>query len=116
MRASIPDDALTLDTGDVMLNNDVGATDKYLMSQGANTLPAWTVPVLTTALTTGGGTTDNVTVSGMTSAGHCTLTPTNATAAGDIASTYISNKTTNQITVTHPASAGRTWDILCVRY
>ena len=36
-----------------------------------------------------------------------------ATAAGDIASTYISKTATNQITITHPASSGRTWNIHC---
>lgn len=65
------------------------------------------------SLTTAAATTDNVAVSGMTSTGHCTLSPTNASAATNIATTYISAKTTNQITVTHTATAGMTYDIHC---
>lgn len=64
-------------------------------------------------LTTTAAASDNVAVTGMTSSGHCSLTPTNALAAADAASTYISAKTANQITVTHPVSAGRTWDVAC---
>ena len=69
--------------------------------------------VMVATLRTTAATTDNVTVTGLTSSGHCTMTPTNRFAAADIASTYISNTTTNQITITHPASAGRTWNIHC---
>lgn len=70
------------------------------------------IPILT-SFTTTAATTDNVTVTGMTASGHCDLQPTNAGAAGGVASTYVSNKTTNQITVTHTATAGWTFDVLC---
>lgn len=43
----------------------------------------------------------------------CSLTATNASAAASIASTYISLKNTNSVTVTHPATAGMTFDINC---
>ena len=69
--------------------------------------------IMVATLSTTAATTDNVTVTGLTSSGHCTMTPTNATAAADITSTYISKTTTNQITITHPASSGRTWNIHC---
>lgn len=69
--------------------------------------------IVTATLTTTGNTTDNVTVTGMTSSGHCSLTPTNPGAAGGIASVYISAKTTNQITVTHTNAAGWTFDVMC---
>jgi hypothetical protein len=69
--------------------------------------------VMVATLSTTAATTDNVTVTGLTNSGHCTMTPTNATAAADIASTYISKTTTNQVTITHPASSGRTWNIHC---
>lgn len=69
--------------------------------------------VITTTLTTTAATTDNVTVTGMTASGHCYLTPTNSGAAGGIASVFISNKTTNQITVTHTATSGWTFDVVC---
>lgn len=65
------------------------------------------------ALVTTSGTSDNVTVAGMTSSGHCSLTATNAAAATNIATTYVSAKTTNQITVTHTGTANMNYDILC---
>lgn len=68
------------------------------------------------SLTTTAATTDNVTVTGMTSSGHCTLSPTNSSAATNIATTFISAKTTNQITVTHTATGSMTYDILCTAY
>jgi hypothetical protein len=70
------------------------------------------VPVVA-SLTTTAASSDSVSIKGATSSSHCTLTPTNASAAADSTGTYVSSKTTNQITVAHPASAGRTWDITC---
>jgi hypothetical protein len=64
-------------------------------------------------LTTTAAASDNVSITGVTASSKCTLSPTNANAATDSTSTYISAKTTDQITVTHPANASRTWDILC---
>lgn len=64
-------------------------------------------------LTTTAATSDNATVTGMTSSGHCALTATNASAATNIATTYVSAKTTNQITVTHVATSGMTYDVSC---
>lgn len=64
-------------------------------------------------LTTTAATSNTLTVTGMTSSGHCSLTPTNASAATNIATTFISAKTTNQITVTHVATSGMTYDALC---
>jgi hypothetical protein len=69
--------------------------------------------VITTSFTTTAATTDNVTVTGMTASGHCALTPTNSAAAGGIASVFISAKNTDQITVTHAATSGWTFDVLC---
>ena len=63
--------------------------------------------------TTSSATSDNVTVTGMTARGHCSLTPTNSSAATNIATTYVSAKNTNQITVTHVGTSGMTFDILC---
>jgi hypothetical protein len=69
--------------------------------------------VMPFSFTTTAATTDNVTVTGMTSSGHCTLTPTNTAAAAGIASVFISAKAANQITVTHTATASWTFDGLC---
>jgi hypothetical protein len=69
--------------------------------------------VIPTRLTTTAATSDNVTVTGMTSSGHCDLTATNSSAATNSTTTYVSAKTANQITVTHTATSGMTYDILC---
>jgi hypothetical protein len=69
--------------------------------------------LLVASLTTTAATTDNVAITGMTSTGHCSLTATNSSAATNIATTFVSAKTTNQITVTHTATSGMTFDVLC---
>jgi len=69
--------------------------------------------VIATSFTTTAATTDNVTVTGMTASGHCMLQPTNSAAAAGIASVFVSNKTTNQITVTHTSSANWNFDVMC---
>ncbi|MBS1805167.1 MAG: hypothetical protein JST28_17535 [Acidobacteria bacterium] len=71
---------------------------------------------LAASLSTTAATTDNVTVTGMTASGHCSLTPTNATAAMNLSKTYISAKSTDQIIVMHPAIASLTYDVLCTAY
>jgi hypothetical protein len=68
---------------------------------------------MATSFTTTSGTSDNVTITGMTSSGHCELEPTNASAATNLATTYVSAKASNQITVTHAATANMNYDVLC---
>lgn len=74
------------------------------------------LPPLVATLTTTAATSDNVTVTGMTSSGHCSIDPTNASAATNLATTFVSAKTTNQITVTHTATASMTYDVVCTAY
>lgn len=69
--------------------------------------------VISTSFTTTAAASDNVTVTGMTASGHCYLTPTNTGAAAGIASVFISAKTTNQITASHTATSGWTFDVVC---
>ena len=66
------------------------------------------------SLTTTSATSDNVTVTGMTSSGHCSIAATNASAATNITTTYISAFATNQITVTHAAMAGMNYQFICI--
>lgn len=89
------------------VNDHTGNSDSIKIPAGNSST------VMPASLTTTSGTSDNVTVTGMTASGHCGLTATNASAATNIATTYISSKTTNQITVTHTATASMTYDILC---
>jgi hypothetical protein len=58
-------------------------------------------------------TSENVTIQGMTASGHCGLTPTNAAGATNIATTFVSAKSANQITVSHTATANMNYDIWC---
>jgi hypothetical protein len=111
--------------GPLAIGGTSGGTNASTILTSANTggtrntltLPATvsgTVLVgLSTSFTTTAATTDNVTVTGMTSSGHCQLQATNSGAAGGIASVYVSAKTTNQITVTHTATSGWIFDVLC---
>lgn len=65
------------------------------------------------SLTTTASASDNVIVPQATVSSHCSLAATNASAATNIATTYISAKNTNQVTVSHAATASMTYDIIC---
>jgi hypothetical protein len=73
------------------------------------------VPITASLTTTSAGS-DTVALTGMASSGHCQLTATNASAATNLATTYISAKTSNQITVAHAATAAMTYDVVCTAY
>lgn len=68
------------------------------------------------SLTTTANSSDIVTIPGFVSSGHVSLTATNSSAAGMIASTYVSVKATGQITIAHPSTAGATFDIVATPY
>jgi hypothetical protein len=72
-----------------------------------------TVATYGTSLVTTASSLDHFAILGVSSSSHCVLTATNAAAATNIATTYISAKTENQITVTHTAKSGMTYDVLC---
>jgi hypothetical protein len=75
------------------------------------------ISVFPFSFTTTAATTDVVTVTGMTSSGHCSaLSPTNASAGTMIQNAtpvYIDTFATNAITVHHVATAGATFNGLC---
>jgi hypothetical protein len=73
------------------------------------------VPTLSASLVTTSAASDLVSLAGMTSSGHCTISPTNASAATGVG-TFISAKTANAVTVSHPKMAGMSFDILCTPY
>jgi hypothetical protein len=86
----------------------------YIRGDDSGTWGPWVqFGVLTASITTTAATSDVVAIPGMTSAGHCGLGATNAIAATNLATTYISAKATNQITLTHAATAGMTYDAVC---
>jgi hypothetical protein len=65
------------------------------------------------SLTTTAAGYDIVNIAGINSLSHCTLTATNATAAANIATTFVSAKTHNQVTISHAHIAGMDYDIQC---
>jgi hypothetical protein len=71
---------------------------------------------LVASLTTTSATTDVVTVSGCTANCHVVMQPTNSAAATMCGSTYVSAKSANSITVTHPGTSGATFDIIVTPY
>jgi hypothetical protein len=68
------------------------------------------------SLTTTAAASDSVSIGGVTSSSHCFVHPTNASAATNIATTYVSAKATGSITVAHTATAGMTYDVGCTAY
>ena len=66
-----------------------------------------TVPLTTTAATS-----DTVTVSGLTTAGHCWYVPTNSVSAG-FTGVYIDTPAAGSVTINHPAVAGGIFSITC---
>lgn len=102
-------------TGVVVPQGTANSSAEWLQSDGVTDI--WPVSrTLATSLTTTSATSDIVTLSGMTAAGHCSLTPTNLTAATNLATSYISTKAANSVTVTHTATSGMTYDLLCTMY
>jgi hypothetical protein len=76
----------------------------------------WQTPTggaLSASLTTTSATTDNVTITGMTSSGHCSIGAQNASAATNLGTSYISAYATNQITLTHTGTSGLVYDFVC---
>ena len=88
-------------------------TPLCLDSNGGSTTSGCFSGVFVGSLTTTASTSDNVTVTGATASSHCWISPTNASAATNIATTYISTKAANTITITHTATASMTYDIGC---
>lgn len=113
-----PTDSILIGSGGLLKANISGSSTAVTQAiSNSTTAPATTAfvqsLVLPYSLTTTAATTDNVTIGGMVSGGHCSLAPTNASAATNIATTYISARTTNQITITHTATSGMTYIGTC---
>jgi hypothetical protein len=71
---------------------------------------------LVTTLTTTANATDTVTLVGVISTSHVFLQPTNSTAATMLTSTYVSSVSAGQFVVTHPSTAGATFNVLVTPY
>ena len=70
--------------------------------------------VATSLTTTASGSPYTLTLQGATSSSHVSITPTNASAATDMAtgSVYVSSKGTNQVVIVTGITSGETFDIL----
>jgi len=90
---------------------DIGSLAGLSLNESANNINL--SPLSIFSLTTTSGAVDRAETAGVTSASHCSLTPTNASGAAHVASTYVSAKATGSISVSHASVAGMTYDILC---
>lgn len=68
------------------------------------------------SLTTSAATSDVISIAGILPTSHVYLQATNAAGATMITSTYVSSKSAGSITVTHPATAGATFDVIVTPY
>lgn len=69
--------------------------------------------VLKATLTTTAATTDVVTVTGVTTTSKCVFSADNASAATNTATSFVSTIAANAVTVTHTATAGMIYTLLC---
>lgn len=72
--------------------------------------------VVVGSLTTTAATSDSPTIQGAKLGAHCQLQPTNASAATNIATTFVSATGLNSITVTHVATAGMIYSVTCTNF
>jgi hypothetical protein len=106
------EDNLVIDTGGtnsgLFLNTDNNKPVKLGMggTTGAN------IPIVATLTTTGSSSSD-LNIPGVTSSSHCSLTPTDLSAANNAGTTFVSAKSADHITVSHSPMAGMTFDVLC---
>lgn len=68
------------------------------------------------SFTTTANASDSVSLVGVISSSHVFLQPTNLAASTMFSSTYVSSKSTGSITITHPTTAGATFDIIATTY
>jgi hypothetical protein len=106
------DDNLVIDTGTANAALYLNTDNNKPVRLGTGGTTGANIPIVAT-LTTTGGTSTSLSMPGVTSSSHCSLTATNGPAAADSSTTYISAKTTDQITVTHTSVGGMMYDVLC---
>lgn len=107
--ATIGSGALKINGASILPNTQTLGTD------GSDNMTA-TVTIIAATLMTTAASSNVVTMTGMTSSGHCSINPTNALASLQTGVTYISAKATNQVTVTHVPLSGLIYDILCTPF
>ena len=100
-----------------LINNGFTATPVFPGKLTANRSVALpdgsSATVLAASLTTTSASSDKIIIQGVTSSSHCWPAATNASAAANISTIYISAVEKNQVTVTHKAISGMTFTIAC---
>ena len=67
-------------------------------------------------LTTTAAASDTVSITGILATSHVSLAPTNAAAAAMSGLIYVSAKAAGSVTITHPVTAGATFDLIITPY
>jgi hypothetical protein len=106
------DDNLVIDTGGPIASLYLNTDNNKPVKLGAGGTTGANIPIIAALSTTAGNST-NVSMPGVTSSSHCSLTATSASAGANIGGTFVSAKLTDQITVAHAPIAGMTYDVLC---
>jgi hypothetical protein len=106
------DDNVVIDTGGAGASLNLNTDNNKPVKLGMGGTAGANIPILS-SLTTTSGTSTNLSMSGVTSSSHCSVTATNAAAGANIGATFISSKAVDQITVTHAPVASMTYDVLC---
>lgn len=101
-------------SGTISFRNNANSGNVHLSKDTSDKMNfAGALVIGSAALTTTAAVSDAVTIASVSSSSRCSLTATNATAATNIATSYISSKTTGSVTVTHTATSGMTYEIVC---
>lgn len=112
--SQVPSNSLVLgDVNGSLTANGIGA---FTALRTLNLPDANSGTVIVGSLTTSAATSDTPTILGIKSGSHCQLQATNASAATNIATTFVSAVTTNQVTVTHVATAGMIYGVTCTNF
>jgi len=106
------EDNLVIDTGSASAALFLNTDNNKPVIVGTGGTSGANIPIMA-SLTTILGMSTNVSMPGVTTASHCSLTATNAIAGANIGGTFISAKAADQITITHAPVAGMTYDVLC---
>ena len=92
----------------------ITSTSTAILGQNVNLL----LGTAGASFTTTGTTSDTLTIYGVQAGSQVMITPTNASAAADIAAgnVYVSSKSPNTVVITHGNTSGMTFDVLAVIY
>jgi hypothetical protein len=106
------EDNFVIDTGGANASLYLNTDNNKPVKLGTGGTTGANIPIVASLKTTF-ATVTNVSMPGVTSSSHCSLTATDAIAGANIGSTFIAAKAEDQITVAHAPVADMTYDVLC---